>query len=106
MLSGTNDVVNSVLAFNKPTSTEVSSSLRLSAGLLHLHVEEGSSLQDLLVERGGKETSFDDAAIVGVAAATLRELSLTSGSWVRIYLLLFMTSLCLLSTILCLFMFR
>ncbi|XP_057837642.1 peroxisomal ATPase PEX6 isoform X1 [Cryptomeria japonica] len=82
VLGGTTDVVNSILAFNKPTSTEVSSSLRLSAGLLHVHFEEGSSLQDLLGERGGKETAFDDAVIVGVAAATLRELSLTSGSLV------------------------
>ncbi|KAH9329780.1 hypothetical protein KI387_001888, partial [Taxus chinensis] len=87
VLTTTADVVNSILDFDKPLIAKEEDedlvsfgSVRLSAGLLHVHADRGSTLQELLCKRGGNEVAFDDAAIVGVAAARLRELSLTSGS--------------------------
>lgn len=99
ILASTAEVVNSVLLSGEHDGEPGSQadslsnysrfcSMRLSAGLLHLprDVKDGSelngSLQELLCKRGGKEATYDDAAIVGLASSTLRELSLTSGSWV------------------------
>lgn len=99
ILASTAEVVNSVLlsgelAGEPCTQADLVSnyssfcSIRLSAGLLRFprDAKEGSelndSLEELLSKRGGKEAPYDGAAIVGVASTTLRDLSLTSGSWV------------------------
>lgn len=99
ILASTAEVVNSVLLSGEldgescAQAYSVSNyssfcSTRLSAGLLNLpgDVKEDSelndSLEELLCKRGGKEAPYDDAAIVGLASTALRELSLTSGSWV------------------------
>lgn len=77
-------------------NSQVTSHMTLRAGLLlfpgrnsglgpavKASVEE---LKQLLETRGGKNSAIDEGAILGLPSSALRELSLSSGSWVGLQL--------------------